>query len=100
MHVLLDFLPSDETIDGMVHSKGISDGGLGIVLWVNVFNVVDDGIQQMRLSHSTSRDHCGHVGDVDMEVIYEFGTPKILAQRCHITCISKGQVAYGIEGLQ
>jgi hypothetical protein len=74
VHVLLDFLPSDETIDGMVHSKGISDGGLDIVLWVNVFNVVDDGIQQMRLSHSTSRDHCGHVGDVDMEVIYEFGT--------------------------
>lgn len=76
VHILLDFLPSDETIDGMVHSKGISDGGFGIVLRVNVFNVVDDGIQQMRLSHSASRDHCGHVGDVDMEVIYEFGTYK------------------------
>lgn len=69
----LDFLPSDETIDGMVHSKSISDRSLGIVLWVNVFNVVDDGIQQMRLSHSASWDHCGHVGDVDMEVIYGFG---------------------------
>jgi hypothetical protein len=55
----------------MVDTEGKPDRGLAVVVGVDIFNVVNDGIEKMRLSDSASRDLGSDMGDMYMEVVYK-----------------------------
>lgn len=60
----------DKRINGMVDTEGKPDRGLAVVVGVNVFNVVNDGIEKVGLSDCASRDLGRDMGDMDMEMVY------------------------------
>ena len=60
----------DKSINGMIDTESKPDRSLAVVVGVDIFNVVDDGIEKVRLSDCASRDLGRDMGDMDMEMVY------------------------------
>lgn len=58
-------------IGGMVDTEGKPDRGLAVVVGVDIFNVVNDGIEKVGLSDSASRNLGRDMSDMYMEVDYK-----------------------------
>ena len=70
---------SDQLVDGMVDAQSKADRSFAVVFRVNVLNVVNDGVQQMRLAHSASRHRCRDMCDVDVEMIWGEGNVALIS---------------------
>lgn len=54
----------------MVDTESKPNRGLAVVVGVDIFNVVDDGIEKVGLSDCASRDLGRDMGDMYMEMVY------------------------------